>query len=60
MKSLTEAQLKDLLRKAWEHGYSMGFGDGPMCPGSCAANELKDAMVKTICNGKLIELVGEA
>lgn len=59
MKSLTEAQLKALLKKAWEHGYKTGFTDSKFVsyPGEeCLAEE----MTQTICEGKLIELVGEA
>lgn len=59
MKSLTEAQLKALLKKAWEHGYKTGFSDGSICKG-LAEQMLQEPIVQTICDGKLIELVGEA
>lgn len=61
MKSLTEAQLKTLLKKAWAHGFEQGFKDCKYAYPRYTANEcLAEPMVQTICNGKLIELVGEA
>lgn len=62
MKSLTEAKLKALLKEAWEHGYANGWNDGR----ALAFHEIEsgealaEEMTQTICNGKLIELVGKA
>lgn len=58
MKCFTEAELKDLMRKVWQHGYENGARDADPFNNTKTAF-IQGGMAECIMEGKLIQLLGE-